>query len=393
VIPAWERRWPGRLQDELDALEAAGVVPEIDQVALAEGVLVLRLEWSVDGKRIALRAVFPDVYPRMRPEVFAIDLPTMRHMNPSGRNLCLLGRGSHRWSSSFTLARLLQEQLPALLAGAGEEPPAAEDRQGEPAEEWWNALAAKDSYCLIDSAWELDPAVGHGRARLRYVAAAGPRPRFRAYVERVTAPDGRELARWTAPVPLELQDAAVMTVPWARASRAPLPEPPLELAPLTAFHPSFARHGIQPLVGPGTGRAAVHCIVYPAETGWRSYGDGWLFLMTFARPNPRQGALVQIIRTLRAGREDRGARAPAAAALAGKTIAVFGLGAIGAPLAVELARNGCGELRLVEPDDVEPGNAVRWPLGARAWGSPRPRRSRASSRRNTRARASSRCRA
>jgi hypothetical protein len=52
-------------------------------------------------------------------------------------------------------------------------------------------------------------------------------------------------------------------------------------------------------------------------------------------------------------------------------VAVFGIGTIGAPLAIELARNGCRTLHLVEHDLVEPGNTVRWPLGTSAWGQPK----------------------
>jgi hypothetical protein len=45
-----------------------------------------------------------------------------------------------------------------------------------------------------------------------------------------------------------------------------------------------------------------------------------------------------------------------------------GVGALGGPLALELARNGCRELRLLDNDLVEPGNSIRWPIGASAWG-------------------------
>ncbi|WP_198032296.1 ThiF family adenylyltransferase [Mesorhizobium sp. LNHC252B00] len=51
-----------------------------------------------------------------------------------------------------------------------------------------------------------------------------------------------------------------------------------------------------------------------------------------------------------------------------KVIAIFGMGAIGAPVAIELARNGCSHLTVIDHDIVEPGNSIRWPLGATAWG-------------------------
>ncbi|MCK1662456.1 ThiF family adenylyltransferase [Bradyrhizobium sp. 151] len=61
-------------------------------------------------------------------------------------------------------------------------------------------------------------------------------------------------------------------------------------------------------------------------------------------------------------------RAPQASDRSAKKVCVIGTGAIGAPLAIDLARNGVKELRLLDSDIVEPGNSMRWPLGASAWG-------------------------
>jgi hypothetical protein len=49
----------------------------------------------------------------------------------------------------------------------------------------------------------------------------------------------------------------------------------------------------------------------------------------------------------------------------------LGLGAIGAPLALELARNQVGKLRQLESDDVEAAQTVRWPFGLDAVGRPK----------------------
>jgi len=89
------------------------------------------------------------------------------------------------------------------------------------------------------------------------------------------------------------------------------------------------------------------------------------------RRDQRKQPSVGFVRTFRAGSEDLGARVPAVGCLREKTVAVFGLGALGAPLAIELARNGCRRLHLIDYDVIEPGNGIRWPLGATAWGSPK----------------------
>ena len=61
-------------------------------------------------------------------------------------------------------------------------------------------------------------------------------------------------------------------------------------------------------------------------------------------------------------------RVPARRVLSGKKIAVFGAGALGGSIVVELARNGVEQILVVDQDHVEPGPLVRWPFGDSAYG-------------------------
>lgn len=61
-------------------------------------------------------------------------------------------------------------------------------------------------------------------------------------------------------------------------------------------------------------------------------------------------------------------RTPELRPLADKIVAVFGLGCIGAPTVLELARGGIGELRILDHDTVDPATGSRWPLGLSAAG-------------------------
>lgn len=51
-----------------------------------------------------------------------------------------------------------------------------------------------------------------------------------------------------------------------------------------------------------------------------------------------------------------------------KTVAVFGLGCLGAPSVLEFARSGIGFIRIVDYDIVDPATTVRWPFGFAAAG-------------------------
>jgi molybdopterin/thiamine biosynthesis adenylyltransferase len=76
-----------------------------------------------------------------------------------------------------------------------------------------------------------------------------------------------------------------------------------------------------------------------------------------------QPSTTYLTRASRAGPGDVVARVPELRDLPDQTIAMFGLGALGAPAALEFARAGVGALRLFDQDIVEAGNIVRWPLG------------------------------
>jgi molybdopterin/thiamine biosynthesis adenylyltransferase len=64
-------------------------------------------------------------------------------------------------------------------------------------------------------------------------------------------------------------------------------------------------------------------------------------------------------------------RAPELQPLADKSIAVFGLGCLGAPSAIEFARAGALRLSLIDHDLVDPATAVRWPRGLAVAGLPK----------------------
>jgi hypothetical protein len=152
--PRWEKRYQGRLRFELNALQHAGILPAPDFDALRNGHLVLTFDWPLDAATtLRLKAVYPDGFPHLRPQVFllgGLDNPPMRHRSPIEGNLCLLGRDTRQWQPSWTLYELLSNQLADTILGTGEEDP-----QGEPADIWWNELGVKGTYCLVDSSWDL----------------------------------------------------------------------------------------------------------------------------------------------------------------------------------------------------------------------------------------------
>ncbi len=126
----------------------------------------------------------------------------------------------------------------------------------------------------------------------------------------------------------------------------------------------------------------LNCIVglsFPEEIEPGKYGFGWLFLVVTttmvyisnsSKKKPAKTLLEKAYyyKVARVSTEDLQIRVPKLATLPQKKVAMVGLGALGAPAAIELARNQVGQLRIMDYDIVDPATTVRWPLGLAASG-------------------------
>lgn len=346
----------------------------IDENALATGVLIVSFEWPLGAQSVPLRATYPDSFPRLRPIVQLEGSPSTfprRHCGPVCGTLCLLGRDSRQWQNKWTLAQLLDLQLANTLEDSGDEDP-----QGEPAEYWWNHFGLPGSYFLVDSSWTVGDSP-HGMLGLRYkFKKPGNTPEFRAVVMQVHNRAETVIHTWSGAIPPELaNDGKDITIPWTYVDKPVLPDGTAQQIQ------SLMQQLPQPPPAHELSVTAAACpfaVLYHMELDSRTEGLGWLLCFPWGsrkafrarnkRGNNRKKVNPAVVPTYRAGEGDLGARAPAVHLLRRKKIAVVGLGAVGAPVVLELARNGCSALHLVDHDTVEPGNAIRWPLGASAWG-------------------------
>jgi hypothetical protein len=370
-VPVWEREFPGRYAAEINALDQAKINYTIDKPALEMGRLRIALEWPVKGNVVALEVLFPEAYPYFRPTVLLKGDPQQwprRHCSPFDGTLCLLGRDTTQWPTGWTLADLLEEQLENALTGDGEEDP-----QGEPTEYWWNTGSSPDSFVLVDSEWDLGSR-DWGYLKIMCAGSGGNPPRLRGVVLEVLDNEKNALFNWDGQPPAIFSDldSQVVTVPWIRLDHTIWPDGrATELFKLINETPvlkqQFARQLGQNLFG------FPFATIYPSELALQTSGPAWLFTLLHGPPyvfgkKPSRPPNVAVVATYRAGPCDIGSRVPDVNSLRSASIGIAGVGAIGGPLAAELARSGVSELRLLDGDRVEPGNSIRWPLGSSAWG-------------------------
>jgi molybdopterin/thiamine biosynthesis adenylyltransferase len=350
----WWRRHPGRLEFEIQQLKENGIPCELDQQALARGVAILNIEANTaELGALKLCVIFPAQYPLLPFEIEAPDLTLHHHQNPFEKNLCTLSNPSEHWKSTMTVLEFVQEQIPRVLeAGLSTEKNELEAPRGEPASNYFASTG--DSLVFFDSAWKIPAEISEGTLALGYNESPAP-TLFRGAVLEVRDLHNNILV--SAAPALQRIYGKKLTGRWVRFADHPASnEPRAILREATNYSGNLAKTKVS--LKPGM--VDVVGILFPEETEWRGKGDGWMFI---CREGHSMKPNLILARGGRAGRIDMNGRNPYLAGLADKKVAVFGLGCLGAPSALEFAKCGIGGIRLLDGDTVETGTIVRWPFG------------------------------
>lgn len=362
--PWWEREEnSSRLAFELRSLDEAGIEYERDEAAFAAGQLKLLFSTEFQGRNVKLVAVFPDLYPYFRFEVSAPDEDLPRHQHPQSKYLCLIGRRTDNWEVTDTLAEFVRTQVPRTLELGRMRPEdvdpdeTREERQGEPFSDYYPYVGG--TILLVDSSWEIPADLMQGRMILKV------ENRNDGWIRGVVA----EILDDSGTVVAKCDDALGGMFPstvsgrWYRSPTEIRNMNPQEFLDELGEHKDVAPQ-FQPF---GSHSVDVVGVVFPEEVAWRKSTDGWVFVLRRRerkrRGKPRTPREAHFIRPGRGGRSDLASRVPELTPLSRKSVALVGLGGLGAPSAIELARSGVGELRLLDYDFMEAGTAVRWPLG------------------------------
>lgn len=378
----WWDRFPGLEQNELNSLQEAGITFEKNSDAWKIGKLVLHinfpvevlnLDFAYEKKILVLDAYYPDTYPFFKPEIFAREESFERHQNPFEKNLCLIGRSSDNWESDWSIADYLKSQLPKILKinveGVGAEfTDSNEEHQGEPLSEFLPFRKEGEVFFIGD--WVIPNNVRHGMLKVGNLDSDS----IRGVVFEVEDEDRNVIKEFSLN---NLRCPIIMTVPWVHLAQ------PLSTAdPVDYLHKILETY---PRLQPKPGKRFIGAVVFSEEGKWKKETDAWVFVV--ADPRKPEGVLrkgkgrkkitgsikkpthdVYFVRAQRADKTALHGRIPELSALNNKKILLFGLGSIGAPIALEMARGGIGEMVLVDYDIAEAGPSVRWPFGMASSG-------------------------
>jgi molybdopterin/thiamine biosynthesis adenylyltransferase len=370
-MTAWWDRYPDEWNKEVAALDALGYAWSQDQAAKAAGQLVLCVEIPCGENTLAITAVYPDTFPYFAPMVTSDSLLFKRHQHPIGKNLCLLAREGEDWRPGHdTLARLLSEQLPLIVDVnqqnlAPEIVANTEDHVGEP-------LSSFLQYALECAVIVPDetPPKGLRAGRLSVLARPVPphlagQPFLNGIVETIADLQSNPLIRFETKVPAFSKR---ITGFWLRLDQRPqLTDPDNAAAEffrlIQLSVPMFAKaiHAAK------RGEVFTAGFVYPDEVSWRNNADDWVFLSIRVEreaKRDRQATFkLDLVRADWGGQKAWLRRAPFLTPLRQKSALIVGLGSLGSPVCMHLARAGIGRLCLVDSDNLQVGNTVRWALG------------------------------
>jgi hypothetical protein len=373
LLGPWWRERPELIRREREWLEYQGFdiegeeIPEHD-----DGVVRFRVAIDLDGRRHRLTVVYPDFFPFFRFEALTDDRYET-HQNPHLGVLCLLPAPTDAWDTHDTAGEVIRDQLKRLVDDQPGQPgydPAASGHV-EPRARYYDY--EHEAVVRIDRDWSIDPEHPGGTLVVGVDSDARPEV-FRGTILEVQDENGDVIAQADAVIAARYDARRRIAGRWCR-----LQSPPAGAGHDEVRH-SASAHRPQ-LAGPefrsiGDAELDVVGVVFEDDVRPGERGDAWVFAITTraevrqaARRTggrytpPRRQSRAHLAPGMAAGRSDTTERVPELRALTSKKVLVIGTGALGAPISIEIARAGIGELVLVDHDFFEPGTAARWPLG------------------------------
>lgn len=362
----WETN-AARWAREQQALADAGIAFAVNEKAKKEGRLVLNLTIQWDGQPLRLVAHYPTAYPYFAPYVDAPDLTLARHQTPGSKQLCLLGKDL--WQpATDTLASLLTDQLPEIFSAQPGGP--EEQNQGREAEPLTAYLQTEDNSFIGFPAYDIAKLPVSGRFSLG-IERIQP---LRGTVLELLDDSGRVL------VASEVRDAIhytergglVITGRWVRLPERPSHGDAKHFYDVAITADATLATPLWQVPRSKEWRADFVALLFGDELSWQELaGNAIVVSKTQHLGEKKTPILTRLHRSELESRANYFQRDRSSAGLQTGCVTLVGAGSVGSPAAKFLAQTGIGELRIVDHDVLDAGNAIRWELGRSQAGLPK----------------------
>lgn len=384
---------PDHIERELNSLRSHGIATEVVERkehphrVVFECIIPENVFGNNTGESIDLEIIFPDNFPFFRPQVHAKKLNLPRHQNPVSFDLCLLGRETVNWDIQ-SIGTFLQERLPKVLKEGIETDSSViakiPNEQAEPVSEYYTSM--KSLVFTSGRPIIMDEPITFISSELKILDSG------RLKIETKQNPSKVELIKnsnsglvininkW-----LDKKGNLIetdfesyfpgdksKTITWYKLSKFPSEiygENFLNLFKDLIMQDNASELQKLELRTHDFKLFSSFAILFPEEYSPGMFGWGWM-QFTLGEPinrssKGRRNPDWQIMgsKIQRLSKTEYFKRIPQVKRFQEKTVGLVGLGAIGAPIAIELAKNGIKTLKILDYDWVEVSNSVRWPLG------------------------------
>lgn len=363
----WETR-AARWDSEQQALADAGIAFVVDESAKKAGGLVLDLAMQWNGQPLRLVAHFPTAYPYFPPMVVAKELNLARHQTPGSKQVCLLEKDL--WDpETETLASFLTSQLPKLYAS---QPGGAEEHsQGNEAEPVTAYLQPEDNSFVGFPAYDLAKLPAVGKFRMG-VDSLQP---LRGTVLEVIDDKGKVLFSSEARTVeyFTRRRALIVTGRWVQLAERPAHGDARHFYEVAIEADASLAAPMWQSPGPKTWRTDFVALLFGDELVWQELAGNAILVSKTQDQSGKAKTSIQtrLHRLELEGRANYFQRDKSSAGLQKGCVALVGAGSVGSPVAKFLAQSGIGELRIIDNDVLDAGNAIRWELGRSQAGLPK----------------------
>lgn len=373
----WWKLDPSRLEKEMESLHSAGLKPTQIEREKEAGRMVLKIEYPdpETGFKYGMEIRYPMEFPFFPPALIApVSFPKGKHIATDG-SLCFFHDVMDVWDrNTDTAASITENQVPKILY-AHRNPDKAADIEANVGVQVDASYDYEIASIILTNTVCCPEGVEGGhfklRARITDIPSIKGDRVIHGTVEKVFDQNGNPISSMDPGVGIRwlggnLKEIYNLTSPWFKMDESP-PHDRQEIMELIYKHCPKLTRGI-PKREPR--RMIVVGIMYPVETGYTSKSFSWLFVALRKKHKaPENQMNLNLVKCDHISHETMLARAPKLAPLAMKKVAIFGVGAIGSTIAMQLARAGAKDISLIDFDTVSAGNFVRWASGLPAVGT------------------------
>lgn len=367
MTAAWFEKDPERYRAELHYLEKAGFKFNVDQKALEAGQLQITVMYSDEEHTHNLTVIFPSKYPYFPFRIFAPTFPPGRHIDPYGFDLCFFANLQNKWDGiRDTLAGVLQEQVPKVLYAHRHEQNASLVEVHE-AQRPSGYLAYMQGGKILVGDWQIPANLRRGKMKLALDPGCNPNECLRGAALALLDEQGKLIGETDLGTLQDIysdsQKTKHLKARWVRLDAAPKRSDVAILDEAFDVWPDLKTpvfDGGPDIVG----------LIFPEEQEYRGRRmETWAFVVrSKTKINNEKRIRFSRIRSDVLSKGTIQARVPRTTPIAEKRILLVGLGALGAPMAWQLARAGVGALNCLDHDFVQIGNLPRWLMGVEAVG-------------------------